>query len=83
MAGRGKRQDDLGWRNAADNLEAALQRIWSEVTTKALWLDAICIDQSNSDEKSEQVQLMATICRRPRYYTGLGRMTRMLLKIRL
>ncbi|MCJ1360615.1 MAG: hypothetical protein MMC33_010623, partial [Icmadophila ericetorum] len=46
------------------NLEQALQRIQQISTPVCLWVDAICIDQSNEQEKSEQVQRMHNIYQR-------------------
>jgi hypothetical protein len=47
----------------AYNLEAALQQIRRTVQTRQLWVDTICIEQENADEKSEQMKLMARIYR--------------------
>jgi hypothetical protein len=46
------------------NLWNALHNVRHETVTKALWVDAICIDQTNLDEKSSQVPLMSLIYRR-------------------
>jgi hypothetical protein len=43
------------------NLELALQYLRIETTTRVFWIDAICVDQTNLAERSEQVQLMARI----------------------
>jgi Heterokaryon incompatibility protein (HET) len=43
------------------NLEAALQQLRDETRPVTLWIDAICIDQSNREERSEQVNVMARI----------------------
>jgi Heterokaryon incompatibility protein (HET) len=38
-----------------------LQLLIGRNTKQLIWIDAICIDQSNSEEKSQQVQLMKRI----------------------
>jgi hypothetical protein len=43
------------------NLHAALLAFRHKNAPRTLWIDAICIDQSNSDEKSKQVPLMRRI----------------------
>jgi hypothetical protein len=43
------------------NCEAALRRIRRRTRTRALWIDAICIDQASTDEKNAQVQLMSEV----------------------
>ena len=43
------------------SLDGALQRVRCVDEARLLWADAICIDQSNVDERSEQVQLMRYI----------------------
>jgi len=43
------------------NLEAALRRIRDEVEPRLLWADAICIDQSDKEEQSAQVEIMQEI----------------------
>lgn len=43
------------------NLESALQHLRFADTARCLWVDAICIDQTNLKERSEQVQMMAEI----------------------
>jgi hypothetical protein len=43
------------------NLELALKRIRQSTATVTLWVDAICIDQSNLAERNEQVKLMAEV----------------------
>ncbi|KAF2234195.1 HET-domain-containing protein [Viridothelium virens] len=47
----------------AGNLAHALRRLRMVATTRTLWIDAICIDQSNDAEKSSQVRHMADIYR--------------------
>jgi hypothetical protein len=44
-----------------ENLHAALLRLRDRSFERILWIDAICIDQDNLEEKSQQVQLMAKI----------------------
>lgn len=46
---------------ATRNLIAALHRLQEDQKTVTLWIDAICIQQSNNDEKSWQIQLMKDI----------------------
>jgi predicted nucleic acid-binding protein len=43
------------------SLHAALQRLRDPVRIKTLWIDAICINQTNDEEKSQQVRLMRLI----------------------
>ncbi|CAO2654831.1 Nn.00g115640.m01.CDS01 [Neocucurbitaria sp. VM-36] len=43
------------------NLEAALRVFRSKLTRPVMWADALCIDQSDTDERSSQVSLMAEI----------------------
>ena len=43
------------------NLHAALMRLRDCYLQRILWVDAICIDQGNKEEKAKQVQLMAKI----------------------
>ena len=43
------------------NLHAALSRLRNSSLERIIWIDAICIDQKNDDEKSQQIQLMAEI----------------------
>ncbi|PVH77802.1 HET-domain-containing protein, partial [Cadophora sp. DSE1049] len=49
---------------ATANLEAALRHIRDETTPKNMWIDAICINQSDMEERIQQVQLMRAL------YTG-------------
>ncbi|KAL2694791.1 hypothetical protein Neosp_001378 [[Neocosmospora] mangrovei] len=46
---------------ATRNLVAALRRLQEDDNTVTLWIDAICIQQSNNAEKSWQIQLMKDI----------------------
>ncbi|MCJ1454173.1 hypothetical protein MMC28_004524 [Mycoblastus sanguinarius] len=43
------------------NLEAALQQLRHTDKERTLWVDAICINQANKIEKSEQVRVMGKI----------------------
>lgn len=43
------------------NLEAALRVLRSKLSRPIMWADALCIDQSDIDERSSQVSLMAEI----------------------
>jgi len=43
------------------NLEAALRRLRRASEDRHLWVDALCINQSDADEKSHQVNLMKEI----------------------
>jgi hypothetical protein len=43
------------------NLHAALSRLRDHSFKRIIWVDAICIDQSNKEERKQQVQLMAKI----------------------
>jgi hypothetical protein len=44
-----------------ENLYSALQYLRHDNDERILWADAICIDQLNLDERSQQVQLMGDI----------------------
>jgi hypothetical protein len=44
-----------------ENLHAALLRLQDRSFERILWIDAICINQENLKEQSQQVQLMAKI----------------------
>jgi hypothetical protein len=43
------------------NCEAALRRLREKDKDRLLWIDAICIDQSNIGERNQQVRLMSAI----------------------
>ena len=43
------------------NLEAALRRLRQEENPQVLWVDAICINQANLDEKAAQIPFMSRI----------------------
>jgi hypothetical protein len=44
-----------------ENLHAALLRLRDRSLERILWIDAICIDQENLEEREQQVRLMAKI----------------------
>ena len=46
------------------NLYSALEHLQYEKTVRIFWIDAICINQSDNEEKSWQVQLMSEIYQR-------------------
>ncbi|KUJ21505.1 HET-domain-containing protein [Mollisia scopiformis] len=48
-------------RNVTLNLRTALEHIRREHEEVVIWVDAICIDQTNFEEKSDQVQIMTEI----------------------
>lgn len=43
------------------NLDLGLRRFRSEVNSRILWADSICINQENIDERSSQVRIMGQI----------------------
>ena len=43
------------------NLEVALRHLRSETVKRLLWVDAVCINQQDDMEKSEQVKMMRDI----------------------
>lgn len=43
------------------NLDGALRYLRSDTAHRFLWVDALCIDQSNEDEKSSQIPKMSQI----------------------
>jgi hypothetical protein len=43
------------------NCEMALQRVRRNFSYRCIWIDALCIDQTNLDERGHQVQLMPQI----------------------
>ncbi|KAL6875837.1 HET domain-containing protein [Trichoderma longibrachiatum] len=43
------------------NLHEALLRLRNRMIERVIWIDAVCIDQSNVDERGEQIQHMAEI----------------------
>lgn len=44
-----------------ENLHAALLRLRRRSLERIIWVDAICINQTSEEERSQQVQLMAII----------------------
>jgi hypothetical protein len=44
-----------------ENLHSAIQHLRSETVDRVLWVDAICIDQSNERERGHRVQQMCKI----------------------
>ena len=63
--------------NATNNLEAALRQLRRARKPRLLWVDAICIDQSNRTEKAEQVVQMDKVYRAAeRVLIWLGRESR-------
>ncbi|KAL5120794.1 hypothetical protein ACEQ8H_001275 [Pleosporales sp. CAS-2024a] len=52
------------------NLHSALQflaRRMGELTHRSIWVDAVCIDQANEDEKHVQIKVMNQIYRRAKH----------------
>ena len=47
--------------HVTENLEAALRHLRLISTPRTFWIDAICIDQTNIAERSQQVELMGAI----------------------
>ncbi|RSL58852.1 hypothetical protein CEP54_007562 [Fusarium duplospermum] len=47
--------------SAGQNLFTALQRLYQDDTIEYIWADALCINQSDDEEKSHQVPLMSQI----------------------
>ncbi|PMD38817.1 heterokaryon incompatibility, partial [Hyaloscypha variabilis F] len=43
------------------NLQSALKRLRQRSTTRVLWVDQLCINQEDVEERSSQVQLMGHI----------------------
>lgn len=55
------------------NLHEVLLRLRDKVIERILWIDAICIDQSNIEERGDQIQNMAEIyCKANRVIVWLG-----------
>lgn len=54
------RLDDSGFQ-VTQNLHAALLHLRNGIFERILWVDAMCINQDDVDEKEDQIQLMATI----------------------
>jgi hypothetical protein len=47
--------------HVTENLYSALLRLQDDFCPRVLWIDAICINQSNEKEKEQQIPLMAEI----------------------
>lgn len=43
------------------NLREALERLRDPVLERVIWIDAICINQGDTEEKSRQVQVMSMV----------------------
>lgn len=48
-------------RSITRNLDRALRRLRQPSRTRVMWIDALCINQSNVEERSHQVNMMGTI----------------------
>jgi hypothetical protein len=46
---------------ATRNLVTALRRVRSSVTPRIIWIDAICINQKDLDERAQQIVIMGKI----------------------
>ncbi|XEV01544.1 hypothetical protein FSHL1_006831 [Fusarium sambucinum] len=58
------------------NCHAALSQLRDDLLDRIVWIDAICIDQKNKDERGTQVQLMAEIyCKARQVIVWLGEAT--------
>lgn len=53
--------DDVTVLKVTTNCYDALRRLRYTDRTRKIWLDSICIDQSNLDERSAQVRVMGSI----------------------
>jgi hypothetical protein len=49
------------WKKVQPDLLAALKALRDQHEDRYLWIDAICIDQANTNEKNHQVEMMAMI----------------------
>ncbi|KAF2488669.1 HET-domain-containing protein, partial [Lophium mytilinum] len=47
--------------HAMENLTQALRHLRQQEEVRILWIDFLCIDQANNDEKSWQVNMMGRI----------------------
>jgi hypothetical protein len=52
---------DNGQLDVTPNLYAALVRLRDASFPRIIWIDAICIDQADDEEKSDQIRIMANI----------------------
>ncbi|KAI1350381.1 heterokaryon incompatibility protein-domain-containing protein [Xylaria sp. FL0043] len=50
--------------NITENLWLAMRRLRDQLTPRVIWIDAICINQKDDDEKSQQVAMMGEIYKR-------------------
>ncbi|KAK1240067.1 hypothetical protein MKX08_007509 [Trichoderma sp. CBMAI-0020] len=58
------------------NLHEVLVRLRDRVIERVLWIDAICIDQTNTEERGDQIRHMAEIyCKANRVIVWLGEST--------
>lgn len=55
--------NDIYHLSVTDNLYRALRRLRYRFTRRTLWVDAICIDQTNYNERAAQVAIMGAIYR--------------------
>ncbi|KAK5635402.1 hypothetical protein RRF57_011114 [Xylaria bambusicola] len=53
--------DDTSFIKITDNLDSALRHLRTKKYAKILWVDAICINQADLDERGHQVQLMRDV----------------------
>ncbi|KAJ4987076.1 het domain protein [Stagonosporopsis vannaccii] len=53
--------EPLTYINVTENLFAALQRLRDAVLPRTMWIDALCINQVDLDERASQVKFMARI----------------------
>ncbi|KAI8942841.1 hypothetical protein NX059_000881 [Plenodomus lindquistii] len=61
--------------HATFNLESALRHLRAQLEDVLLWIDALCIDQGNTQERTHQVKLMGNIyaqCQSVLVYLGDG-----------
>ncbi|KAI0515111.1 heterokaryon incompatibility protein-domain-containing protein [Xylaria bambusicola] len=52
---------DTSFIRITDNLDSALRHLRAKKYAKTLWVDAICINQANLNERGHQVQLMRDV----------------------
>ena len=57
-------RDDTSELEIPRNLASALRRFRDLSSNRILWVDSICINQDDDDERSQQVRLMGQIYRR-------------------
>src|SRR3569833_3269974 len=56
-----KKSKKTGFQEVTKNLHSALVRLRHPQRERTLWIDALCITQTNLDEKRHQIALMRTI----------------------